>query len=63
MVAKGHQVGAEPICLESLQEEDIIPEGGKGSIQPAHPGIPHIEMVVVYEQMPAVNGVSARDLS
>ena len=30
MVGKGHQVGAEPICLETLREEDIIPEeGGK----------------------------------
>ena len=63
-MGKGHQVGAEPIHLETLQEEDIIPkEGGKGGIQPAHPGVRSIDMVVVYKQMPPVNSVSAYDLS
>ena len=57
-------MGVEPIRLQTLQEEDIIPkEGGKGGIQPAYPGVPSIEMVVVYKQIPAVNSISTRDLS
>ena len=63
MVGKGHQVGVEPIRLETLQDEDIIPKKkGKGAVEPAHPSIPSIKLVEVYKQMPAVYGVSARDL-
>ena len=48
MVGESHQVGVEPIHLEALQEEDIISkERGKGGVEPAHPGVPNIELVVV----------------
>ena len=64
MVGEGHQVGAEPIRLETLQEEYIISKKGDNcGIELAHPGIPRIKLVEVYEHMPAVDGISAHDLS
>ena len=48
-VGKGYQVVGEPIHLDTLQEEDVIPKkGGEGGVKPAHPGIPSIKEVEVY---------------
>ena len=48
-VGKGYQVVGEPIHLDTLQEEDVIPKKrGEGGVKPAHPGIPSIKEVEVY---------------
>ena len=57
-------MGAEPVCLETLQEKDIVPKmEGEGSVEPTHPGIPSIKLVEVYKQTTAVDGINAHDLS